>query len=541
MPVIPLINFDLERIREYFNSKIHNPETQRFLVLIIVCIVLLLDNMLYMVIVPIIPVYLEEKHEHRHVFHYNGTNYTRQEWWDYTEENHTLRHLFPLVTYHGTSGDASIGLLFASKAIVQLLINPLSGTMIDRLGYDRPLIFGLGVLFLSTAVFAFGESYAVLFLARSMQGIGSAFADTSGLAMIADRYKEEAARSKAQGIAIAFISFGSLFAPPFGGILFEFAGKAVPFLLLATIALIDGALLLLVMKPVRKERSMLKAEGELPKGTPIHKLILDPYIAICAGSLVIANASLSFLEPTMALWMKETMKASEWEMGVVWLPAFFPHVLGVYVTVKLARSFPAYQWAYAAIGLILEGLSCLIIPFCTTYGAVMIPLMIQCFGIALVDTAILPTLAYLVDVRHTSVYGSVYAIADISYCLAYAVGPILASSIMATIGFTWMNIGILLVNLAYAPVLALLRNIYKYKPFEDEEDTLVTTGPQHEYKTYKMNNLTGTTPKQDYTKTAIPVGGESDNGNQIYANGNSKMRMRSMDSQDSENDFRPYH
>ena len=40
------------------------------------------------------------------------------------------------------------------------------------------------------------------------QGVGSAFADTAGLSMIADRYTEEAERSKALGIALAFISFG---------------------------------------------------------------------------------------------------------------------------------------------------------------------------------------------------------------------------------------------------------------------------------------------------------------------------------------------
>jgi DHA1 family vesicular acetylcholine transporter-like MFS transporter 3 len=40
--------------------------------------------------------------------------------------------------------------------------------------------------------------------------VGSAFADTGGLSMIADRYTEEAERSKALGIALAFISFGCL-------------------------------------------------------------------------------------------------------------------------------------------------------------------------------------------------------------------------------------------------------------------------------------------------------------------------------------------
>ncbi len=36
--------------------------------------------------------------------------------------------------------------------------------------------------------------------------------------MIADRYQDESSRSRQLGIALAFISFGSLVAPPFGGL-----------------------------------------------------------------------------------------------------------------------------------------------------------------------------------------------------------------------------------------------------------------------------------------------------------------------------------
>jgi DHA1 family vesicular acetylcholine transporter-like MFS transporter 3 len=84
--------------------------------------------------------------------------------------------------------DIAVGILFASKAMMQLLINPFSGALIDRIGYDIPLCIGLGVIFISTTVFAFGHSYGILFLARSLQGVGSAFADTSGLGRLNIRY-----------------------------------------------------------------------------------------------------------------------------------------------------------------------------------------------------------------------------------------------------------------------------------------------------------------------------------------------------------------
>lgn len=180
---------------------------------------------------------------------------------------------------------------------------------------------------------------------------------------------------------------------------------------------------------------------KLKKGTPIWKLFMDPYIAVCAGALVMANVSLAFLEPTIAIWMRQTMKATESQMGFVWLPGFIPHLLGVLFTVWMSKKYPQYQWVLAAAGLALEGVSCFLIPFCTNFYAIMIPISGICFGIALVDTAILPTLAYLVDVRHTSVYGSIYAIADISYSLAYAFGPVVAGNMVYAVGFTALNIG----------------------------------------------------------------------------------------------------
>ncbi|CAF3532342.1 unnamed protein product [Adineta steineri] len=425
---------------------VNAPGRQARLIMLIVCIALLLDNMLYMVIVPIIPDYLTSIGE-----------------WTTIIKNISNRY-----STHIQNEDMAVGFLFASKAIVQLLINPFSGALIDRIGYDIPMCIGLSVIFVSTMVFAFGKSYGLLFFARSLQGVGSAFADTSGLAMIADRYQDESSRSRHLGIALAFISFGSLVAPPFGGFLYQFFGKRVPFITLALIALFDGILLLIIMYSTRVQ-SDNNSTIKKPKGTPIWRLLMDPYITICAGALAMANVGLAFLEPTISIWMRQEMNATEWQMGLIWLPGFLPHITGVFLTVKLYEYYPNYQWLLAAIGLVLQGVMCLLIPFCTNFGLLMIPISGICFGNALVDTALLPTLAYIVDVRHTSVYGSVYAIADISYSVAYAMGPIVAGSIVHTTNFFTLNILIFLSSILYAPALYILRHFYAYKPMENNE------------------------------------------------------------------------
>lgn len=491
MAAFPVSDFlpNQRRLLVELKARLTNPECQRHLVLVIVCVALLLDNMLYMVIVPIIPIYLDEmtsqepEDDQDRKFH--TTQLPAFDWANVSNvsgssgsgprSEHYWR-LPLLVKYRGEQkDDARVGVLFASKAIVQLVTSPFSGTVIDRVGYETPMVFGLSVIFVSTIIFAFGWSYPVLFAARSLQGVGSAFADTAGLAMIADQYREEeGARSKAQGVALAFISFGCLVAPPFGGFFYTYCGKAVPFLLLSFMALLDGLLLRFVTGSGHHRRDRQRNHSGRSSErviTPIYRLIVDPYVALCAGALVTANISLAFLEPTIARWMKETMRADEFQIGVVWLPAFLPHVLGVYIAVQLSKHFPTHRWALTSAGLVLEGLSCLLLPFCSSgFGLVILPLMVICFGIALVDTAVLPTLAYLVDARHASVYGSVYAIADISYSLAYAFGPILADRIYQSIGFLWLNVAICFSSLLYAPLLLLLRGAFDYRQFDNEED-----------------------------------------------------------------------
>jgi DHA1 family vesicular acetylcholine transporter-like MFS transporter 3 len=79
--------------------------------------------------------------------------------------------------------------------------------------------------------------------------------------------------------------------------------------------------------------------------------------------------------------MREKMNAKEWQMGLIWLPGFLPHITGVYLTVKLNHYYPKYQWLLAVIGLVLEGTMCLLIPFCTNFGLLMIPISGICFGI----------------------------------------------------------------------------------------------------------------------------------------------------------------
>ena len=52
--------------------------------------------------------------------------------------------------------------MFASKPIIQALVNPAVGTITNKIGYSIPMLAGFIIMFLSTLIFAMGSTYPVL-------------------------------------------------------------------------------------------------------------------------------------------------------------------------------------------------------------------------------------------------------------------------------------------------------------------------------------------------------------------------------------------
>lgn len=65
------------------------------------------------------------------------------------------------------------------------------------------------------------------------------------------------------------------------------------------------------------------------------------------------------------------------------------------------------------------------IPSATSMYHLIIPNAGLGFAIGMVDSCMMPELGYLVDIRHSAVYGSVYALGDVAFCLGFAIGPAL--------------------------------------------------------------------------------------------------------------------
>ncbi|CAN8205866.1 unnamed protein product [Coccothraustes coccothraustes] len=342
-----------------------------------------------------------------------------------------------------------VGLLFASKALVQLLVNPWVGVLTNRIGYHIPMFLGFAIMFLSTVMFAFSGTYTLLLIARALQGVGSSFSSVAGLGLLASVYPDDSERGSAMGIALGGLALGVLIGAPFGSIMYEFVGKASPFLVLAFLALLDGALQLCILQPSR-------ISPESTKATPVSTLLRDPYILVAAGALCFSNMGVAMLEPTLPIWMLQTMCSPQWQLGMAFLPASISYLIGTNLFGILANRMG--RWLCSMIGMAVVGISLLCVPLATNIYGLIGPNAGLGFAIGMVDSSMMPIMGYLVDLRHTSAYGTVYAIADVAFCAGFAVGPSTGGAIVRALGFPWLMVMVGVLNVAYAPLCWLLRS-----------------------------------------------------------------------------------
>jgi hypothetical protein len=69
------------------------------------------------------------------------------------------------------------------------------------------------------------------------------------------------------------------------------------------------------------------------------------------------------------------------------------------------------------IGMFLISIALIGVPMATSIYGLIIPNGILGFAIGMVDSSMMPTMGYLVDIRHSSVYGSVMLLLMLHFVL----------------------------------------------------------------------------------------------------------------------------
>ncbi|MGG0656812.1 MFS transporter [Rummeliibacillus pycnus] len=142
-----------------------------------------------------------------------------------------------------------LGFLIAIIAFAQFIFSPIAGSLSDRLGRKKLIVFGLILNGASQILFGLSTHLWELFVLRFLTGMGAAFITPPIMAYTADITTLEE-RGKAMGLIGAAISFGFMIGPGIGGALSN-VSMHFPFVVAGTAAICAGILSLLFLPNVK--------------------------------------------------------------------------------------------------------------------------------------------------------------------------------------------------------------------------------------------------------------------------------------------------
>lgn len=350
--------------------------------------------------------------------------------------------IFPLLN----KPDALIGVLFAAKAMFQILFSPLMVPFVD-LHEKSMIIAGLGLETLSVLVFALTFDYSTWFVARAVSGVASAAIVSAGLAHLSRRYADPEQRAIAMGLATTGIIAGVCLGPLLGGTLYQ-ACPSLPFALLAAMQILTG-FFAWVRLPAIPARSR-----EDKDSTKVVQMLRNPEVWRPLGALVLANAGISCLESTVTRYMMHTFEFTIGQVGALFLLVSAPACLLSGMAGALGNRIGRATLVQA--GLVIQGLFSALGPK-HMFGVEVLSLVGIGAGMGAIDGAS-PSLLGEAAEKHFGGTGKIFVLSNVAVQLGFVVGPVLGSIVAGRFGFSACSVAAGALLLAYAPLVKRRRH-----------------------------------------------------------------------------------
>jgi MFS transporter, Spinster family, sphingosine-1-phosphate transporter len=197
--------------------------------------------------------------------------------------------------------DTQAGSLMSGFLIVFAVVGPLFGFLGDSRSRPRVIAFGVACWSVATALSGFAWSFASLFVARALVGVGEAAYVTVGPSLLSD-YFPRGERGRVMSIFFCAIPVGSALGYVVGGIMDEHFGWRMAFFIAGVPGVILALLCLGLRDPPRgSQDEAVKAEPRAATRPIAHYLALlknRPYMLTIAG-----YAAYTFALGGLAYWM----------------------------------------------------------------------------------------------------------------------------------------------------------------------------------------------------------------------------------------------
>lgn len=326
--------------------------------------------------------------------------------------------IFPFYIVELGVGATELGVLAASFALTRILLAGPLGRASDKVGRKPVLLVALFGFAISNLIYAFAETILVMILARALEGAISAGFYPAANAFVSDMTIPEN-RGKAMGYLSTGNMVGFVVGPSLGGILAEFLGIRLPFVVAAVVTL--GTLLLvyvLVHEPPRR----FSEEDYDKYRVPVREVFSRRKRAysVLATSMFANMFSIGILEVAFMLDAVQRFEFTPLQIGI------FFGVLGIITiigNIAFGRASDRFgrKWLIV-VGTLIGAMSLFI--FMMARDVVGFYVAGAILGVAISMRG--PTIqAMIADLTDQTAYGSVMGAFGAVSNAAYVVGPIL--------------------------------------------------------------------------------------------------------------------
>ena len=242
--------------------------------------------------------------------------------------------IMPFYIEHFGAGGRELGWLMSTYSLMQLICAPVWGILSDR--YGRKPIFAIGVLGYAVTLFMFGlaQSFAMLFIARSLSGILSSATTPTAMAYIGDNTPQKE-KGKGMGQLGAMAGIGVILGPLVGGLL-SVDSLSLPFFVgsgLAVLALLLVIFLLPESKPASStgERLLSDQPTQSPqpgsaRATAKRPRLLDIYLSVLLSParvllllIFIMSFGMTNFQGMIGLYVVDKFAFNTKQVGTIWM------------------------------------------------------------------------------------------------------------------------------------------------------------------------------------------------------------------------------
>jgi DHA1 family tetracycline resistance protein-like MFS transporter len=347
--------------------------------------------------------------------------------------------VIPVLPYYveGTKFNATprtVGILFASYSVMQLIFSPVLGRLSDKYGRRPILFFSLLGTSLGFLILGFATTLWMLFLGRIIDGITGGNISTAQ-AYIADVTTPEN-RAKGMGLIGAAFGLGFIFGPAIGGILSQW-GIGVPFLFAGGLAFANAILLYFTLPETVTPDHPARASAANGRWSQLVEAVRQPRLAYVLAIYFLFIVAFSIMTTSFALFTMYRFGYDASHNGYLFM---YVGIIGAIIQGgligRLVKMFG--EMTLVIVGALLFTLSLFAIPLIGQGAG--LPLLLLVGGtFALGNSLATPSLQTLASRsvgrgEQGGVLGVVQSVASLARAVGPTIAALLISSAVATYG-----------------------------------------------------------------------------------------------------------